>query len=348
MTTETWPDLLNRLVAGENLSAAQTRWAMNQVMSGEATPSQIAALAVGLRAKGETAEEVVGMADGMLANARTFDVPGPAVDIVGTGGDRSGSVNISTMSAIVTAAAGAPVVKHGNRSASSKCGAADVLEALGVVAALEPEAVARCVTELGIGFCFAPVFHPALRFAGPTRRELGIPTIFNLLGPLTNPARPNAGLVGCAYPDKLEVIANVFAARKASALVVRGDDGLDELTTTTTSTVWRVAGENVTVHSFDPRDVGIDRAAAEDLRGGDAEQNAAVVRALVAGETGPVRDAVLLNAGAALAAFSGFGGSLVDDIAAGIERAAEALDSGAAAQLLDRWVALSQSLAGQD
>lgn len=345
MSSHTWPNLLNRLVAGENLSSRETAWAMDQVMSGEATPSQIAALAVGLRAKGETPDEVVGMADGMLANARRLDVAGPAVDIVGTGGDRSGSVNISTMSAIVTAAAGAPVVKHGNRSASSKCGAADVLEALGVAAVLEPDAVARCVTELGIGFCFAPVFHPALKFAGPARRELGIPTIFNLLGPLTNPAQPTAGLVGCAYPDKLEVIAHVFAARNANALVVRGDDGLDELTTTTTSTVWQVAGETVTKHSLDPRDVGIERATAEDLRGGDARQNADVVRALVAGEKSPVRDAVLLNSGAALAAFTGFSGSLTDDIAAGIKRAAEAIDSGAAAQLLDRWVSLSSSLA---
>ncbi|MGH3431882.1 MAG: anthranilate phosphoribosyltransferase [Thermocrispum sp.] len=343
---QNWPALLNRLVAGEDLSARETAWAMNQVMSGEATPSQIAGLAVGLRAKGETPDEVVGMADGMLANANRLEVPGPAVDIVGTGGDGSGSVNISTMSAIVTAAAGAPVVKHGNRSASSKCGAADVLEALGVAAVLPPEAVLRCVAELGIGFCFAPVFHPALRFAGPTRKELGIPTIFNLLGPLTNPAQPGAGLVGCAYPDKLEVIARVFATRAASALVVRGDDGLDELTTTTTSTVWKVAGGRAVRETFDPDTVGIPRGTADGLRGGDAEENAAVVRALVAGEHGPVRDAVLLNAGAAIAAFGGLTGRLAEDVAAGIGRAAKAVDSGAAAELLGRWVTLSSSLAG--
>lgn len=321
---------------------------MDQIMSGAATPAQIAAFAVAMRMKRPTAQEVTELADVMLQHARRVptDVIGTdTVDIVGTGGDGANTVNLSTMAAIVVAAAGVPVVKHGNRAASSLAGGADTLEALGVRIDLTPEQVARCVAEVGIGFAFAPQCHPSFRHAGPPRKEIGVPTVFNLLGPLTNPAQPTAGLVGCAYPDKLEVIAHVFAARNANALVVRGDDGLDELTTTTTSTVWQVAGETVTKHSLDPRDVGIERATAEDLRGGDARQNADVVRALVAGEKSPVRDAVLLNSGAALAAFTGFSGSLTDDIAAGIKRAAEAIDSGAAAQLLDRWVSLSSSLA---
>ncbi|MPY98635.1 MAG: anthranilate phosphoribosyltransferase [Actinophytocola sp.] len=346
MSTHTWPALLDQLIAGADLTAEDTAWAMAQVMTGEATPSQIAGFAVALRAKGETPSEVIGLADTMLAHAHRVEVPGTAVDIVGTGGDRSGSVNVSTMSAIVTAAAGVPVVKHGNRAASSSCGAADVLEALGIVVNLSPDAVRSCVDEVGIGFCFAPTFHPALRHAGPTRKELGIPTTFNLLGPLTNPAQPSAGLVGCAYPDKLEVLARVFAGRGASVLVVRGDDGLDELTTTTTSTVWRVSGGDVQQTSVDPAAFGIPRATMADLKGGSAETNATVVRDLVAGTRGPVRDAVVLNAGAAIASYRGFSPSLDDDLRAGIATAEEALDSGKAATLLDSWARVSVSLAG--
>jgi len=345
VSTHTWPALLDRLIAGADLTAEDTAWAMAQVMSGEATPSQIAGFAVALRAKGETPSEVIGLADTMLAHAHRVEVPGTAVDIVGTGGDRSGSVNVSTMSAIVTAAAGVPVVKHGNRAASSACGAADVLEALGIVVNLSPEAVRSCVAEVGIGFCFAPTFHPALRHAGPTRKELGIPTTFNLLGPLTNPAQPSAGLVGCAYAEKLEVLARVFAGRGASVLVVRGDDGLDELTTTTTSTVWRVSGGEAQRESVDPAALGIPLASVSDLKGGSAEINAAVVRDLVAGKRGPVRDAVVLNAGAAIASFRGFSGALDDDLRAGMTTAAEALDSGKAANLLENWARVSASLA---
>ncbi|GAA5114740.1 anthranilate phosphoribosyltransferase [Haloechinothrix salitolerans] len=346
MSTHTWPALLDRLVAGTDLTAEDTAWAMAQVMKGEATPSQIAGFAVALRAKGETPREVIGLADTMLAHAHRVEVPGTAVDIVGTGGDRSGSVNVSTMSALVTAAAGVPVVKHGNRAASSSCGAADVLEALGIVVNLSPDAVRDCVAEVGIGFCFAPTFHPALRHAGPTRKELGIPTTFNLLGPLTNPAQPSAGLVGCAYADKLEVLARVFAGRGASVLVVRGDDGLDELTTTTTSTVWRVSAGDVQRTSVDPEAFGIPRASVADLKGGSAETNATVVRDLVAGTRGPVRDAVVLNAGAAIASYRGFSASLDDDLRAGIATAEEALDSGKAATLLENWARVSKSLAG--
>ncbi|WP_158894934.1 anthranilate phosphoribosyltransferase [Amycolatopsis anabasis] len=337
--TQTWAVLLNQLIAGADLSERDTSWAMDQVMSGAATPAQIAGFAVALRAKGETPAEIAGMADAMLAHARRIRVEGCAVDIVGTGGDRSGSVNISTMASLVTAAAGAVVVKHGNRAASSKSGAADVLEALGIAIDLQPDGVERCVAELGIGFCFAPIFHPSFRHAGSPRRELGVPTTFNLLGPLTNPAQPSAGLVGCAYPDKTEVLARVFAGRGSSLLLVRGDDGLDEITTTTTSTVWIVSGGEVRKVTVDPSDLDIPRATAGDLRGGDAATNAEAVRDLVAGKTGPVRDAVLLNAAAALAAHGGLSGALLEDLAAGLEKAAHAVDSGAAADLLARWAA---------
>jgi anthranilate phosphoribosyltransferase len=339
MSSQTWPALLSQLIDRKDLSEDDTAWAMDQVMSGEATPAQIGGFAVALRAKGETPAEISGMAEAMLAHARRVHVEGRAVDIVGTGGDRSGSVNISTMTSLVVAGAGVPVVKHGNRAASSKAGAADVLEALGVAIDLQPEGVERCVAELGIGFCFAPVFHPALRHAGPTRSQLGVPTMFNLLGPLTNPAQPAAGLIGCAYADKVEVMARVFARRGITALVVRGDDGLDEITTTTTSTIWLVANGEVREEHFDPATLDIPRATAEDLRGGDAEANAEVVRELVAGKPGPVRDAVLINAAGALAAHKGFSDSLRDDLSAALTRAAEAIDSGAAADLLTRWAA---------
>jgi anthranilate phosphoribosyltransferase len=333
----TWPSLLNRLIAGTDLSERDTAWAMDQVMSGAATAAQIAGFAVALRAKGETPAEIAGMASAMLAHSRKVHVGERAVDIVGTGGDRSGSVNISTMASLVVAASGAPVVKHGNRASSSKSGAADVLEALGVRIDLPPADVERCVAELGIGFCFAPVFHPAFRHTGSPRRELGVPTTFNLLGPLTNPAQPAAALIGCAYADKTDLLAEVFALRGTTALLVRGDDGLDEITTTTTSSVWVVSGGDVRFETFDPAELGIPRSTAEDLRGGDAAANAEVVRRLVAGKPGAVRDAVLLNAAGALAAYTGFSGSLTEDLQAGLDRAREALESGAAADLLGRW-----------
>lgn len=339
MTEQTWPALLTRLMSGADLSEQDTAWAMDQIMSGAATPAQIGGFAIALRAKGETPAEISGMAEAMLAHAHRVHLDQRAVDVVGTGGDRSGSVNISTMAALVVAAAGVPVVKHGNRSASSKSGAADVLEALGIAIDLPAEGVRDCVAELGIGFCFAPVFHPGFRHTGPPRSQLGVPTTFNLLGPLTNPAQPQAGLIGCAYTDKAGVLAEVFARRGASVLVVRGDDGLDEITTTTTTSVWIVDNGKVRTERFDPSALDIPRAKAEDLRGGTAEANAEVVRELVAGKPGPVRDAVLINAAGALAAHSGFTGSLTDDLAAALVRAAEAIDSGAAADLLARWAA---------
>ena len=342
--TRSWPALLTRLLAGVDLGAEDTGWAMDQVMSGAATPAQVAGFVVALRAKGETAAELGGLAAAMLAHARPVSVDVRAVDVVGTGGDRAHTVNISTMAALVTAAAGAPVVKHGNRAASSQCGTADVLEALGVAIDLGPDEVATCVEELGIGFCFAPVFHPAMRHAAAPRREIGVPTAFNFLGPLTNPARPLAALIGCADERMAGVMAEVLAARGASALLVRGDDGLDEITTTTTTTVWVVAGGAVRHMSLDPAELGVAAARPEDLRGGNAAHNADVVRRLLAGEPGPVRDAVLLNAAAALAAHTGLTGDLLADLRAGSERATRAVDSGAAGELLSRWVRRSTEL----
>jgi anthranilate phosphoribosyltransferase len=339
-----WPDLLTALLTPSDLSAAQTEWAMDRIMSGEATSAQLAGFAVALRAKGETAEEISGLAQSMLAHSVPVQVPGRTVDIVGTGGDRSNTVNISTMSAIVAAAAGATVVKHGGRAASSKCGAADLLEGLGVPIRLGPEAVAATVAEVGIGFCFAPTYHPAMRFAGPARGELGIPTFFNVLGPLTNPARPAASAIGCGNAAMAPLIAGVFAKRGADVLVFRGDDGLDELTTTTTSSVWMVTGGAVSTTTVDPARFGIQRADPADLVGGDVAFNVGVARRLFDGGRGPVQDAVMLNSAAALAAHSGLTGDLDDGLAAGLARAREALESGAAADLLAKWIEVGTAL----
>lgn len=335
----TWPEVLTALVGRSDLTAAQTAWAMGEILSGSATPVQIAGFAVALRAKGETVEEMQGLVDAMYAHATPFAVPGRTLDIVGTGGDRSFSVNISTMAAIVAAGAGVTVVKHGNRSASSKAGSADVLELLGIRLDLPAEAVARVADEAGITFCFAAAFHPALRHAAVARSELGIGTTFNFLGPIANPAKPAAQAIGCADVRMAPVMAGVFARRGVDAWVFRGDDGLDELTTTTTSKVWTVRGGAVTESSLDPSRLGIPAGTAEGLRGKDAAYNAEVVRRLLAGETGPVRDAVVLNAGAALAVHADEDGALEERVTAGMARAAEALDSGAAATTLERWVA---------
>lgn len=338
MSGHSWPEVLTALVTRTDLSVEQTTWAMGEILSGAATPVQIAGFAVALRSKGETVAEMEGLVDAMYAHAAPLHVAGRTLDVVGTGGDRSFSVNISTMAAIVAAGAGVTVVKHGNRSASSKAGSADVLELLGIRLDLPVDAVARVAEEAGITFCFAAAFHPALRHAAVARGELGIGTTFNFLGPIANPAKPAAQAIGCADPLMAPVMAGVFARRGVDAWVFRGDDGLDELTTTTTSRVWTVRGGEVSEASFDPARLGIARGTAEALRGQDAAYNAEVVRRLLAGERGPVRDAVVLNAGAALAVHADQDGSLEDRIAAGIVRADEALDSGAAQATLQRWV----------
>ena len=341
MSVHTWPDVLSALVAGRDLSAEQSAWAMGVVLAGEATDAQVAGFAVALRAKGETVEEVAGLAEAMYAARTPITVPGRLLDVVGTGGDRSMSVNISTMSAIVAAGAGARVVKHGNRSASSECGSADVLEALGVRLDLPVARVAANAVDVGITFCFAAAFNPAMRHTAGPRRELGIATTFNILGPLANPARPQAMAVGCADASMAPVMAGVLARRGADAWVFRGDDGLDELTTTTTSAVWVVSGGEVSRARVDPREHDLAPATAADLRGGDPRHNAAVTRALLEGEPGPVRDAVVLNAGAALAVHGEPGRPVGEALATGVARAREALDTGAALATLRAWVGAS-------
>ncbi|WP_034268838.1 anthranilate phosphoribosyltransferase [Actinospica robiniae] len=347
--THSWPTVLGALVRREDLPADAAAWAMNEIMSGLATSAQVAAFSVALRAKGESLEELEGMVAAMYRLANLIEVPGPTVDVVGTGGDGAKTVNISTMSAIVAAGAGARVVKHGNRAASSASGAADVLEELGVRLDLTPQQVAEVAEKAGITFCFAQTFHPALRHAGTARKEIGVPTTFNFLGPLTNPAQVRAQAVGVADQRMAAMLAGVLARRGNSALVFRGQDGLDELTVTSSSTVWTAHAGTVVEEIFDPRSVGIELAPVEALRGADAAYNAGVARKLLAGETGPVRDAVLLNAGATLAALDALevpaGGlaPLTERLAAGVERAAAALDSGASAAVLDRWSAATRA-----
>ena len=337
----TWRALLGELVRGRSLGATDTSWAMNEIMSGAATPAQLAAFAVLLRAKGETPEELAGLAATMLARAPEVRVQRHCVDIVGTGGDGAHTVNLSTMAALVVAGSGRTVVKHGNRAASSRCGTADVLEALGVAIELPAEGVRRCVERVGIGFCFAPVFHSGLRFAGGPRRELGVPTAFNVLGPLTNPARPGAAAIGCPDAAMARTMAQVLAARGDSALVFRGDDGLDELTTTTGSHAWVVHGGAVREATVDPRALGLAEPPADALVGGEADFNAQVVRDVLSGRPGPVRDAVLLNAAAGIAAYDRDLDDLQAGLARGLVEAAAAIDSGAVAVLLADWVRVS-------
>jgi anthranilate phosphoribosyltransferase len=368
MDTPSWPALIRALIGRRALTAEQTAWAMNEIMEGAASPAQIAGFGVALRAKGETAAEMSGLAASMLAHATPISIAGPVTDLVGTGGDGLHMVNVSTMATMVAASAGVPMVKHGNRAASSACGSADVLEALGVVIDLPAAASESLFAEVGIAFLFAAVYHPALRHAGPVRRDLGVPTAFNYLGPLTNPARPTSLAVGVADPLMGPVLAAVYAERGESALVFHGDDGLDELSTTGPSTVWVACDGAVTVTSFDPAALGLPRASVADLRGGDPAVNATVARAVLAGQVGPVRDIVLLNAAAAMAAArlgvsgasagasagagSGQAGvtcsdsdSLTKALGDGLARAAAAVDSGATADLLDRWTRASNRLA---
>jgi anthranilate phosphoribosyltransferase len=346
MGARTWPNLTSALLRGEELGTSDTAWAMGEIMAGNATPVQIAGFAVALRAKGETPAELAGLVEAMLTNAALVTLPEAtrtdAVDVVGTGGDRANTVNISTMAAIITAASGVRVVKHGNRSASSTTGTADLLEHFGIPLDLGPAGVAATVAEAGIGFCFAARYHPGMRHAAVTRRELGVPTFFNMLGPLTNPARPTAAAVGCFDPRMAPVMAEVFARRGDSAVVMRGEDGLDEFTTAAPTRLWVAHHGKVDELLLDAVDLGLPRAEPGALRGGDVAFNADVAHRTFAGEPGPVRDAVCLNAAAAMAAHSGFPGDLSDTLRAGIARAQETIDSGAATAQLARWVAAAQ------
>ncbi len=346
----TWPDLLTGLVNGRDLDAAGTSWAMAEILAGNATPVQIAGFIVALRSKGETVDEVAGLAAAMLDHARPIDLPRDAVDIVGSGGDRANTVNVSTMAALVIAAAGGRVIKHGNRAASSACGTADVLEALGVVLDLPAQHQRTVFDDVGIVFLFASYYHPSLRHAAIPRRELGISTTFNFLGPLANPARPEAQAVGVADSRMAALMAGVLARRGNRGLVFHGGDGLDELTTTTTSDVWIVGGGRSVPTHLDPADLGIARATRDDLVGGPPEHNAGVVRDVFAGARGPVRDIVLLNAAAGLLALAGPDADrpLAEQLAASLARAERAVDDGSASRLLARWVDLTRSLAASE
>lgn len=334
-----WPRTLQRLASHEALSADDAAAVMHAIMSGDVTPAQVGGFLMALRTKGETADELDGLARTALEFANPVSPHGPVVDTCGTGGDRSGTFNISTLSAIVVAGAGVLVAKHGNRAASGLCGSADLLEALGVAIELDAAGVERCLTEAGIGFMFAPVFHPAWGHAGPVRRELRVPTTFNFLGPLTNPARPTAQVVGVSDERMLPLMAEVLARRGTRAKLFRGEDGLDELTTTAPSSVWDVRDGKVHESRLDPTDHGIARASRDDLRGGDAGESARIARAVLGGEHGPARDVVLLNAGAALEVVG-----VAADLDGGIALAVRSIDDGRAAATLTRWIEVSNSV----
>ena len=348
-TEPTWPALIGALLRGSDLTIADATWAMDRVMEGGADPAAIAGFLVALRAKGETVDESVGFRDAVLARALPLAGPTAALDIVGTGGDGFRTVNVSTTAAIVAASTGVPVVKHGNRAVGSSSGASDVLTELGVRVDLAPAAVAAVLDRAGITFVFASAFHPGFRHAAAARAALGVPTVFNFLGPLVNPGRPDANAIGVASLAAVPLVVGVLQTRGATALVVRGDDGLDELSTTGHSHVWEVSGGAVTEHDVEPGDLGLPRARMADLVGGTPAQNAETVRRVLGGEPGPVRDFVVLNAAAGLVAWD-----LLQDPAQGerpmarrlrerLATAADAIDGGAAAATLDRLVEATRS-----
>lgn len=339
----TWPGLLNRIAAGEDLSIAEAEWAMGRVMTGEATPAQLGALLIALKMKGETVDEVVGFRDAALAHAAVLDVPSAVLDIVGTGGDPIGVLNISSAAAVIAAAAGVPVVKHGNRAASSRSGASDVLTELGIDVTISAARAAEVFAATGVTFANAAILHPGFRHAGPTRSEIGISTLFNVLGPLANPARPAASAVGVADLARVPLIVGVFQTRGATALVYRGDDGIDKLTTTGHSHVWEVTAGSVQEHDIDPAELGIPRARPEDIAGGDPAHNADVIRAVFAGQRGAARDIVLLNAAAGLSAYDLWRNPedrfvpLRERLAESLAVAEGVVDSGLAAAKLADW-----------
>jgi anthranilate phosphoribosyltransferase len=333
-----WPHALSKLTSHQDLTRDEAAAAMRAVMAGEATPGQIGGFLMALRTKGETVDEVEALASVMLEFANPVTHGLSVVDTCGTGGDRAGTLNVSTIAALVVAGAGVPVAKHGNRAASSRCGSADLLEGLGVKIDLDPDGVARCLADAGIAFMFAPVFHPAMRHAGPVRGELRVPTVFNFLGPLTNPARPAAQVVGCSDARMLPLLAEVLARRGVRAKVFRGEDGLDELTTTGISTVYEVRDGNVRETHLDPAALGLPIATLSDLAGGDVERNTGIARAVLNGTHGAARDVVVLNAGAALEV-----AGKAESLQVAMSLAVQSIDSGAANDLLDRWVAASNA-----
>jgi anthranilate phosphoribosyltransferase len=340
-----WSALTEKLSSGLDLERDEIQGAMREILGGDSEIENVKAFLLALKNKGETSDEVGALIEVMYAHAGPITIAERAVDTVGTGGDGAHTINISTTAAIIAAAAGARVVKHGNRAVSSKSGASDFLEALGVVPGLTGAGVERTVRELGIGFCFAPVFHPAMRFAAPARKELGVPTVFNILGPLANPAKPKAAAIGVANERMHLVMAQVLAEKGCDGFVFRGDDGLDEITLATTTSVLSIGNAEIKSDRIDAKDFGMQNAPIEAIVGGDAAENARISRAIFAGERGAPRDAVLLNAAAAIAAFEGDMESDVKErLTVGLERAVRAVDSGAALALLDKWAALTQEI----
>ena len=332
-------EAIDALVSGRSLSMDEAAAVMRQIMQGEATPAQLGSFLTALRLKGESTEEIAGMATVMREFSLKVRVEGTVVDSVGTGGDGTNSFNISTAAALVAAGAGVRIAKHGNRAASGSCGAADVLEELGVRIELPPEGVERCINEGGIGFMFAQAFHPSMRHAGPVRREIGIRTVFNILGPLTNPAAAQRQLIGVAFPQLGEKMAEVLRLLGSErSLVVHGAGGLDEIALDGDTSVWELRDGQVQSWTFSPDDTGLGRWSVDDLAGGDREANASTMRRLLDGEGGPIRDAVLLNAAGVLLAAGAAPG-----IPDGIQQAAEAIDNGAARQRLEAMVELSNA-----
>lgn len=341
--TTTWPEVFRALMLGQDLEDHAAGWAMGEMMSGDASEGQVGAFLLALAAKGVTVPELRGLTDVMVRHARPVHVEGETLDIVGTGGDRLGTVNLSTMSSLVAAGCGVRIVKHGNRGASSTAGAADVIEALGVDLSMPRAKAEECAEAVGITFLFAQHYHPSMKHVAPVRKQLGVPTVFNFLGPLSNPAQVTAQALGCSSEVMVPLLAQVLADRGLRGFVFRGSDGRDKITTSGPSTVMEVRGE-VTAHELDPRELGIELTSVEALAGKDGAHNATLVRALLAGEKGPIRDAVLLNAAAGLtAADPEADAPLMDRLAANMRRAAESLDSGAAADVLDRWIEFSRS-----
>ncbi|HEY5096647.1 MAG TPA: anthranilate phosphoribosyltransferase [Acidimicrobiales bacterium] len=346
-----WPGVLTDLLSGTSLTAESAETVLGQVLAGAATPAQIAALAVALAAKGESVEEMTGFVRAMVSHAVPLDLPAgmDVIDTCGTGGDRLRSINVSTIAALVVAATGAKVCKHGGRASSSAVGAADVLEALGVAADLGPAGVARCIDEVGMGFCFAPRFHPAMRFAAPVRKELGIPTVFNYLGPLANPGRARYQVVGVSNPAMADKMLGVLAANGAvRAVVVYGDDGLDELSTTGPSTVHELIKApdgryQTSAYRVDPAVLGFAPASIEDLRGGDAAFNAAAILRVIGGQSSPHRDIAVLNAAAALVVVG-----TVPDLPSGVVLAGQVVDDGRAAAVLTSLIRVSQHAAAAE
>jgi anthranilate phosphoribosyltransferase len=341
----TWASALDLLNKRLDLPEELVRFCMRDILEGKTDNAIIKEFLLALKAKGESAEEVGALVEEMYEHSAPIYIPQRAVDIVGTGGDGMNTINISTTAAIVAAAAGAVVVKHGNRAATSKCGSADLLETLGVAINLDGKLVAESVNQTGIGFCFAPNFHPAMKNAAAARKELGTPTIFNILGPLANPAKPKAAAIGVAKADLHLVMAEVLGNRSVEGFVFRGDDGLDELTLTTSSQVLTIGNGEIESGAIDPREVGLKAAKIEDLVGGDAQFNAAITNEILAGKSGAHRDAVVFNAGAAIAAYLGeLDRSMNDRIKDGVLSAQQAIDSGAARAKLAEWVIVSQQL----